>query len=390
VDRCAFADRQSLAQERSGKLDERTSSRQSARENVSQTFPQASAAIVGGSSIGGLGSTNVLRSRPQRRGQSSSQRSRMDEAPGDPMEASLMARRRHEKGVVKNISKSLPQYIRLGRTPLQELDGIITPNGLFYERHHGGVPSIDPAQHRLMLHAWSIVRLYSRWTISGGFHRNRGSISSNARQSGLHKTYGKRRPIWSPFELREWTGVRLNHVLEEPACERMRMDRGRGRRCRCADEEHPDREMPRGCHARLQPERRTAASHQGYPLRLLLPGFEANMNVKWLRRLKSQPNRRIRAKRLPNIATDARWHLREFTFYMEAKSIITRPSGGQLLRGPVSTRSQALPGAVAQDQARRDIVDGGKNWQNAQLQEPVLTRAADPVRIHGDGTERKS
>ena len=58
-----------------------------------------------------------------------------------------------EKGVVKNISKNLPQYISAsGRTPLQDLDGIITPNGLFYERHHGGVPTIDPAQHRLMLH----------------------------------------------------------------------------------------------------------------------------------------------------------------------------------------------------------------------------------------------
>lgn len=59
----------------------------------------------------------------------------------------------YEKNVVKNISKKLPQYISAsGRTPLGDLDGIITPNGLFYERHHGGVPTIDPEQHRLMLH----------------------------------------------------------------------------------------------------------------------------------------------------------------------------------------------------------------------------------------------
>ena len=58
-----------------------------------------------------------------------------------------------ENNLVKNISKKLPQYISAaGRTPLQDLDGIITPNGLFYERHHGGVPAIDPEQHRLMLH----------------------------------------------------------------------------------------------------------------------------------------------------------------------------------------------------------------------------------------------
>ncbi|WP_375143981.1 hypothetical protein [Bradyrhizobium sp. Ash2021] len=53
-----------------------------------------------------------------------------------------------EKDVIKNISKTLPQYLSAsGRTPLQDLDGILTPNGLFYERHHGGVPTIDPAQH---------------------------------------------------------------------------------------------------------------------------------------------------------------------------------------------------------------------------------------------------
>ena len=72
-------------------------------------------------------------------------------APGDPMGSQLYGTPSpFEKGVVKNISKKLPQYISAsGRTPLQDLDGIITPNGLFYERHHGGVPTIDPEQHRL-------------------------------------------------------------------------------------------------------------------------------------------------------------------------------------------------------------------------------------------------
>ena len=75
-------------------------------------------------------------------------------APGDPMGSQPYGMPSpFEKDVVKNISKKLPQYISAsGRTPLQDLDGIITPNGLFYERHHGGVPTIDPEQHRLMLH----------------------------------------------------------------------------------------------------------------------------------------------------------------------------------------------------------------------------------------------
>ena len=75
-------------------------------------------------------------------------------APGDPMGSQPYGTPSpFEKDVIKNISKTLPQYISAsGRTPLQDLDGIITPNGLFYERHHGGVPAIDPDQHRLMLH----------------------------------------------------------------------------------------------------------------------------------------------------------------------------------------------------------------------------------------------
>ena len=74
--------------------------------------------------------------------------------PGDPMGSQLYGSPSpFEKGVVKNIAENLPQYLSAsGRTPLQDLDGIITPNGLFYERHHAGVPTIDPVQHRLMLH----------------------------------------------------------------------------------------------------------------------------------------------------------------------------------------------------------------------------------------------
>ena len=68
--------------------------------------------------------------------------------PGDPMGSQPYGTPSpFEKDVVKNISQNLPQYLSAsGRTPLQDLDGIITPNGLFYERHHGGVPTIDPAQ----------------------------------------------------------------------------------------------------------------------------------------------------------------------------------------------------------------------------------------------------
>jgi len=74
--------------------------------------------------------------------------------PGDPAGSqSYGTPSEYEKNVVRHVPKNAPQYISAAsRTPLQDLDGIITPNGLFYERHHGGIPNIDPAQHRLVLH----------------------------------------------------------------------------------------------------------------------------------------------------------------------------------------------------------------------------------------------
>jgi len=75
-------------------------------------------------------------------------------APGDPVGSQLYGTPSpFEKDVVRNVPRNAAQYLSAAsRTPLQDLDGIITPNGLFYERHHGGIPAIDPAQHRLMLH----------------------------------------------------------------------------------------------------------------------------------------------------------------------------------------------------------------------------------------------
>ena len=128
-----------------------------------------------------------------------------------------------EKSVVKNISKNLPQYISAsGRTPLQDLDGIITPNGLFYERHHGGVPTIDPAQHRLMLHG--LVDRPMIFTME--------DIRRFPSQSRIHFLECSGNPVYKkPFgktasdlvgllSCAEWTGVSLKLVLEEAGLQR--------------------------------------------------------------------------------------------------------------------------------------------------------------------------
>ena len=122
---------------------------------------------------------------------------------------------------------------------------------------------------------------------------------------------------------------------------------------------------------------------------LLVPGFEGNMNVKWLRRLHvtaepaySRDETSKYTDPMPNGTA------REFTFYMEAKSIITRPSGGQRLSAPGFQEISGIAWTGRGKVRRVDVsVDDGKSWQEAQLQEPVLTRALTRFRLpwHWDG-----
>jgi len=299
----------------------------------------------------------------------------------------------YEKDVVKNISKKLPQYLSAsGRTPLGDLDGIITPNGLFYERHHGGVPTIDPEQHRLMLHG--LVDRPMIFTME--------DIRRFPSQSRIHflecsgnpvytKPYGKTASdLVGLLSCAEWTGVSLKLVLEEAGLR----PEAKWLVAEGADAAALSRSIPiEKClddamliysqnGERLRPQ-------QGYPLRLLVPGFEGNMNVKWLRRLKAVTEpaySREETSKYTDLMPDGT--AREFTFYMEAKSIITRPSGGQKLKQAGFHEITGIAWSGHGKIKRVDVsVDDGKNWQEAQLQEPILTRALTRFRLpwHWDG-----
>ena len=314
--------------------------------------------------------------------------------PGDPMGSERYGTPSpFEKGEVKNIPNNLSQYLSAsGRTPLGDLDGIITPNGLFYERHHGGVPTIDPAQHRLMLHGLVdkplIFTMDDIWRFPSQSRIYFLECSGNPVYT---KPYGKTASdLVGLLSCAEWTGVSLKLVLQEAGL-------------------HPDAKwiIAEGADAaamtrsipiekclddamlvysqngeRLRPQ-------QGYPLRLLLPGFEGNMNVKWLRRLHvtAEPSySREETSKYTDLMPGG--SAREFTFYMEAKSIITRPSGGQKLATPGFHEISGIAWSGHGKIRRVDVsIDDGKNWQEAQLQEPVLTRALTRFTLpwHWDG-----
>jgi sulfane dehydrogenase subunit SoxC len=127
---------------------------------------------------------------------------------------------------------------------------------------------------------------------------------------------------------------------------------------------------------RLRPE-------QGYPLRLLLPGFEGNMNIKWLRRLKlgREPfETREETSKYTDLLPSGK--ARQFTFVMEAKSVITRPSGGQRLAGPGFYEIAGIAWSGHGKIRAVDVsTDGGANWRPAELQEPVLAKCLTRFRL---------
>jgi sulfane dehydrogenase subunit SoxC len=273
--------------------------------------------------------------------------------------------------------------------PLQDMYGIITPNGLCFERHHGGVPEIDPTAHRLVIHGLverplvftmdelmrfpSVSRIH--FLECSGNTLNWKSV--NAKYT-VQETHGL-------LMCCEWTGVLLSTLLDEVGIK----PNAKWVLAEGADAAAMTRSVPlekalddamvvyaqNG--ERLRPE-------QGYPLRLLLPGFEGNMNVKWLRRLKvgDQPwYSREETSKYTDLMPDGK--AREFTFIMEAKSVITRPSGGQQLTGgpgfyEISGLAWSGRGRIKEVQVS---TDAGKTWQGAQLQEPVLSRALVRFRL---------
>ncbi|MGA7803141.1 sulfite dehydrogenase, partial [Bradyrhizobium sp.] len=314
--------------------------------------------------------------------------------PGDPMGSQLYGTPSpFEKHVVKNIPKNLKQYLSAsGRTPLQDLDGIITPNGLFYERHHGGVPTIDPAEHRLMLHGLvDRPMIFTMDDIRRFPSQSRIHFLECSGNPAYTKPYGKTASdLVGLLSCAEWTGVSLKVVLQEAGLQ----PAGKWVVAEGADAAALTRSIPiEKClddamlvysqnGERLRPQ-------QGYPLRLLAPGFEGNMNVKWLRRLHvtAEPAySREETSKYTDLMPDGT--AREFTFYMEAKSIITRPSGGQRLTDQGFHEITGLAWSGHGKIKQVDVsVDDGKSWQQAELQQPVLTRALTRFRLpwHWDG-----
>ena len=283
------------------------------------------------------------------------------------------------------------------RTPLHDSYGIITPSSLHFERHHSGVPEIDPAAHTLTIHGLvdrplvftmdELKRLPSMSRIhflecSGN---SMGEWRGGSTESSVQRIHGL-------TSCSEWTGVSLALLLRECGIRPNATwllaegaDASKHARSIPIAKAMDDAMLAYGQNGEpLRPE-------QGYPLRLFLPGWEGNANVKWLRRIKAldQPAMtREETSKYTDLMPDGT--ARQFTFVMEPKSLITRPSGGDTLAGAGFYELTGIAWSGRGAIAGVDITtDGGASWNAADLQSPVLPRAYTRFRFgwHWDGRE---
>lgn len=298
----------------------------------------------------------------------------------------------YERTNIRRLSPGLTTTTQssIAFTSLQNQFGIITPNGLHFERNHNGRADLDPYEHRLMLHG--MVRESKIYTMEdllrfpsvSRIHfiecgANTGMDWVTPAVPTVQYTHGM-------LSCAEWTGVALSTLLDDAGFDRRTAkfvlaegaDGSGLTRTIAIEFALDDVLVAYGQNGEM------LRREQGYPLRLVVPGVQGVSSVKWLRRIKvgDQPwNTREESLQYSDLMPDGR--SRQYTWIQEAKSVITSPSGGQQLLdkgGYYQIRGLAWSG---RGRIRRVDVstDGGGNWRTARLQEPVLTKALTRFRI---------
>jgi sulfane dehydrogenase subunit SoxC len=279
---------------------------------------------------------------------------------------------------------SLNERRTSSQTPLQDLEGIITPSDLHFERHHGGVPVIDPSRYELLIHG--MVERPLVFTLADLKRFPARSVICFIECSGnggrAYRTEGAS-PQLTPQQIdgltstSEWTGVPLATLLREagasPAASWIlaeAMDAAVLARSVPIEKAYDDALVVYAQNGEaIRPE-------QGYPVRLLLPGYEGSTSVKWLRRLElgSAPfMTREETSKYTDPLPDGTARL--FSFVMDAKSIITEPAYPDRLSGAGWWEIRGIAWTGRGRITRVDVsADGGRTWNPATLDQPVLPK----------------
>ncbi len=267
-------------------------------------------------------------------------------------------------------------------TPIYALDGIITPNGLCFERHHGGAAEINPADHRLMIHGLvdkpliftmgDILRMpRTNRVYFLECAANSGMEWRGAQLNGCQFTHGMVHNVM-------YTGVPLRAILEEAGVK----PQGKWILAEGADASGMTRSIPiekalGDCLVAFKMNGEALRTEQGYPLRLVVPGWEGNLWVKWLRRIEVGDKpwyTHEETSKYTTLMADGR--SRKFTFFMDAKSVVTSPSPEMPLMAKGRNVLSGIAWSGRGKITRVDVsLDGGKNWREARIDGPVFERS---------------
>jgi sulfane dehydrogenase subunit SoxC len=294
----------------------------------------------------------------------------------------------------KNVVRTLanPKFeprSSLSRTPHHLLEGTRTPNGLHFTINHTGIPQIDPGAHRLLIHG--LVKRPLVFTVDALLKYPMTSRPAFVECGGNSVPLFSPKPIQADVQAlhglsscAEWTGVNLSLLLDECGID----PRAKWFIAEGADAPHLMRSVPLAkglddAMIALYQNGEPLMPGNGFPMRLLLPGYEGNMNVKFLRRIKLVPSpamsfweSQVYTEPMPKGKSY------NLTFLNEVKSFITRPSPGQDVKTPgyyeISGIAYSGKGKITKVMVS---ADGGKSWGEAALQAPVYSKAFTRFRM---------
>ncbi len=275
------------------------------------------------------------------------------------------------------------------RTPLHLLQGTITPNSLHFERHHSGVPDIDPAEHRLIIHgmvrqplvfSYEDLLAYPQTSrtyfleCSGNSGESTGANAGDRSAAALHGL----------VSCAQWTGVMLSTLLDEAGiASGATWVAATGADAASLGRSIPLNKALNDVFIALYQNGEPIRPEQGYPMRMFVPGWEGNVSVKWLTQIKltdGPTNFKDATSRYTELLADGK--ALQFTFPMGVKSLITSPSGQMSLQRQglheVTGLAWSGHGAIRRVEVS---ADGGTTWADAHLDENPTDLALVRFRI---------
>jgi len=279
------------------------------------------------------------------------------------------------------------------RSPLQDFYSTITPSDLHFERHHAGIPNIDPDKYELLIHG--MVERPLKFALADLKRFPSFSRTFFLECAGNFRT-GKEemtpQDILGLTSQSEWSGVMLSTLFREVGVSpKATWFLAEGSDAAVLTRSIPIQKGWDEAMIAYGQNGEAIRPEQGYPARLLLPGWEGNTNVKWIRRIEISDQPYMTREETSKYTYPVKGKIRMFSFELDARSIITFPSFPQKIqRGWVEIRGIAWTGRGKIVQVEVST-DAGKTWNVAKLQEPVLDKAHTYFRYlwqwTGDNTE---